>query len=69
LRLQHLVEGLSVVGISYYATALIGHVLEGGESLVHFDARLAIGVLTPIVIAATWLGLGRARKRLLEGGH
>jgi len=26
-------------------------------------------VLTPIVIAATWLGLGRARKRLLEGGH
>jgi uncharacterized membrane-anchored protein len=46
LRLQHLVEGLSVVGISYYATALIGHVLEGGESLVHFDARLAVGVMT-----------------------
>lgn len=66
LRLQHLVEGLSVVGISYYATALIGHVLEGGESLVHFDARLAVGVMTPLVVLATWLGLRRARKRLLE---
>jgi len=66
LRLQHLVEGLSVVGISYYATALIGHVLEGGESLVHFDARLAVGAITPLVVLGTWAALRRARKRLLD---
>lgn len=67
LRLQHLVEGLSVVGISYYATALIGHVLEGGESLVHFDARLAVGVMTPLVVLATWIALRRARRQVLDG--
>lgn len=67
LRLQHLVEGLSVVGISYYATALIGHMLEGGESLVHFDARLAVGVLTPLVVLATWLTLRRARQQVWHG--
>ncbi|MDR6510563.1 putative membrane-anchored protein [Novosphingobium capsulatum] len=66
LRLQHLVEGLSVVGISYYATALIGHVLEGGESLVHFDARLAVGVITPLVMLATWLALRHARRQVLD---
>jgi uncharacterized membrane-anchored protein len=69
LRLQHLVEGLSVVGISYYATALIGHVLEGGESLMHFDARLAVGVLTPLVVLATWLALRRARRHVLDGSQ
>jgi len=69
LRLQHLVEGLSVVGISYYATALLGHVLEGAESLVHFDARLVVGLLTPVVIALTWTALRRARRKLALGGH
>lgn len=64
LRLQHLVEGLSVVGISYYAVALVGHVLEGAESVAHFDARLMVGLLTPLVIALTWTALRRARRKL-----
>jgi uncharacterized membrane-anchored protein len=33
---------------------------------VHFDARLAVGAITPLVVLGTWAALRRARKRLLD---
>ena len=68
LRLQHTVEGLSVVAISYYAVGLVLYLL--GPLTHAFDkAWLAAGV-TPLVVAATWLGLRRVRRGVQEGaGH
>jgi uncharacterized membrane-anchored protein len=57
LRLQHLVEGLSVVGISYYDGADRQPCPRRRGKPRPLRRRLAIGVITPIVIAATWLGL------------
>ncbi|HZV09745.1 MAG TPA: DUF3422 family protein, partial [Novosphingobium sp.] len=69
LRLQQLVEGLSVVALSYYALALVGYVLKGVEEVApHFPAVAAEGALVPVVVACVWLGLHRMKARLL-GGH
>lgn len=68
LRLQHLVEGLSVVAISYYAVGLIGHVLDGvGHSMPDFPAEVIAAVLTPLVVAGSYLALRHMRHRVLAG--
>lgn len=68
LRMQQLVEGLSVVAISYYAISLIGHVLEGAETFLHgFNPHLAVAIVTPAVLVATWLGLHHLKRGVL--GH
>ncbi len=68
LRLQHLVEGLSVVAISYYAIGLIGHVLDGIGHAVHgFPAETALSALTPLVVIASFFGLRHMRRRVLAG--
>ncbi|NNM48200.1 DUF3422 family protein [Knoellia koreensis] len=64
LQLQHTVEGLSVVAISYYALGLLGYLLapvveEAGISKVWLMAALA-----PLVILGTWLGMRRVRARI-----
>ena len=60
LRLQHTVEGLSVVAISYYAVSLAGYlvgpVLEGWMSKAWIMA-----VLTPVVILGVWGMVRRIR--------
>lgn len=51
LRLQHLVEGLSVFAVSYYALGLLGYVLEGLTSIVPFDTHRVQGLLAvPVAI-------------------
>ncbi|EYD74118.1 hypothetical protein Rumeso_04317 [Rubellimicrobium mesophilum DSM 19309] len=66
LRLQHTVEGLSVVAISYYAVGLTLYLLGPLAEDVG-KARLA-AVVTPLVVLATWLGIRRVRRGL-DGGH
>ncbi len=60
LRLQHTVEGLSVVAISYYAVSLAGYlagpVLEGWMS-----KAWAMALLTPVVILGVWGMVRRIR--------
>lgn len=66
LRLQHLVEGLSVVAISYYAVSLIGHVLAGfGHALPGFPDATIEAVLTPLVVIVTAFGMRTMRHRVL----
>lgn len=62
LRLQQAVEGLSVVAISYYLLALIGHVLEAFHSLPH---DLAMAVAVPVVLAGVAYTSSRMRRQLL----
>lgn len=62
LRLQHTVEGLSVVAISYYAVNLaVGMVWPVTEPLGLGKGGLT-AVLTPLVVLAVWLLVRRIRK-------
>ncbi|MCJ2182818.1 DUF3422 domain-containing protein [Novosphingobium sp. 1949] len=67
LRLQQLVEGLSVVALSYYGISLIAHMLEGVEAVVPgFHPGPVIAVLTPITLVGMWLGLHHLKSRILD---
>ncbi|WP_068306612.1 DUF3422 family protein [Pararhodobacter sp. CCB-MM2] len=64
LRLQHTVEGLSVVAISYYAVGLVSNVLAPlGEAVGVGKTGVYAGV-TPLVVLAVWWALRRIRARL-----
>ncbi len=69
LRLQQLVEGLSVVALSYYGISLIGYMLKAAEHrFEHFPAAEIVGALVPVVVITMWLGLHRMKARVL-GEH
>ena len=62
LRLQHLVEGLSVVAVSYYAIALIDHLIGGFVPIFGRTRDEASAVLVIPVFCIVWLLL-RSRAR------
>ena len=68
LRLQQLVEGLSVVALTYYSIGLLSYFLGGirlqGIGLAK-DSLLSLSV--PIALAAVWLIIRLRKKWLLEG--
>ncbi|WP_375196448.1 DUF3422 domain-containing protein [Sphingobium sp.] len=71
LRLQHTVEGLSVVAISYYALGLWHHLKEALELQgLHLPGWVDIA-LFPVTIITVFLGIGQIRKvkRLPSEGH
>ena len=67
LRLQHTVEGLSVVAISYYAVSLAGYLSYPLAKHYGVTKEMAVAGLTPFVIAGVWLMVRRIRKGF--GGH
>ncbi|RIV87788.1 DUF3422 family protein [Aurantiacibacter zhengii] len=68
LRLQQLVEGLSVVALSYYLIGLVGYVLKGaGHRWPGLDAEVALAVITLPVVLVVWLATRLLKKRLLQG--
>jgi len=64
LRLQHTVEGLSVVAISYYAVGLLSYVALPFAAPFGFGKAGVMALLTPLVVVAVWLALRRVRSRL-----
>ena len=63
LRLQTTVEGLSVVAVTYYASALVGHAAEALRTAgVPVVPELATGVSIPIVALLVWFVIHRIRK-------
>lgn len=64
LRLQHTVEGLSVVAISYYATSLASYIAHPLFEPLHLAEGMDKAILTPVVILAVWLGLRRVRRAI-----
>ena len=62
LRLQHTVEGLSVVAISYYAVSLAAYVAYPLTEALHVSKGMAMAVLTPVVVLAVWLALRRIKS-------
>lgn len=69
LRMQELVEGLSVVALSYYAIGL-SHYLLGGLHTVwpRMDEPVVTAALVPVYLLGTWLLIGRLKGRLLGHG-
>ncbi|MFD1881136.1 DUF3422 family protein [Paracoccus pacificus] len=64
LRLQHTVEGLSVVAISYYAVGLLGYMLGPPAEAIGIEKAVLTALLVPVVVLCVWLGMRRIRRRL-----
>jgi uncharacterized membrane-anchored protein len=64
LRLQHTVEGLSVVAISYYAVSLAGYLLYPLATVLGISKGMVIAGITLPVIAGVWWAVRRVRKKL-----
>jgi uncharacterized membrane-anchored protein len=65
LRLQAAVEGLSLAAISYYAASLLGYLYKAAEKGgFPVSADVMTGLSIPVLLAAFWLLLRRARRHL-----
>jgi uncharacterized membrane-anchored protein len=64
LRLQHTVEGLSVVAISYYAVSLSGYFFYPLAKLAHVSKEMLTAGLTPLVMLGVWLLVRRIRAKM-----
>jgi uncharacterized membrane-anchored protein len=62
LRLQHTVEGLSVVAISYYAVSLATYLFLPLAEALHWQKSMLAAALVPIVVGLVWLMVRRIRK-------
>lgn len=62
LRLQHTVEGLSVVAISYYAVSLAGYVTYPLAKTLEISKETLMVGLTPLVVGLVWLMVRRIRR-------
>lgn len=68
LRLQHTVEGLSVVAISYYAVGLAGYLLGPLAHAGGVDKAVLTAGLVPVIVLSVWFGMRRVRRRLHHSG-
>jgi len=64
LRLQRMVEGLSVVAISYYAVNLATYALYPFAERLSISKGVATAVATPIVILLVWAAVRRIRRQM-----
>ena len=64
LRLQHTVEGLSVVAISYYAVNLAAYLVAPLAEAWGLGKGVMTAVLTPPVLLSVWLLVRRIRRRM-----
>jgi len=64
LRLQHTVEGLSVVAISYYSVNLAAYLAYPATEALAISKGMATAILTPLVILAVWLMVRRIRRHM-----
>lgn len=64
LKLQHTVEGLSVIAISYYGTGLALYVLAPLAEMWSLSKSLMGAIAAPVIVLATWAALRRLRNRM-----
>lgn len=64
LRLQHTVEGLSVVAISYYAVSLVGYLLYPLTKATGLAKGELTALATLPVVLIVWLAIRRIKKSL-----
>lgn len=68
LRLQHTVEGLSVVAISYYALSLAGYLVAPLAEAWGLSKPAMMAALMPVVLGLVWLAVRRVRKHMEPRG-
>lgn len=61
-RLQHTVEGLSTIAITYYLIGILGYALAGPLQATGWDKTLVISILSPIALVAVYFGLRVVRR-------
>jgi uncharacterized membrane-anchored protein len=64
LRLQHLVEGLSVVAVSYYGLGLVSYVIKAVTHATGYELEYAQALAVLPVIALVWLYLRHQVRRI-----
>lgn len=65
MRLQQLVEGLSVFALAYYGVGLIGYVLGGLEEVAHIPSPPVIEALAvPTLMLGIWLTIKLVKRRI-----
>lgn len=69
LRLQHTVEGLSVVAISYYAVNLAANMAQPVAAMLDLSKTALVAALTPATILAVWFAIRRLRRRVTNKGQ
>jgi uncharacterized membrane-anchored protein len=63
LRLQHKVEGLSVVVLTYYLASLLKLALEGTKAAgMYMNTSLVLAVLLPLVAGGVWWMVRRVQR-------
>ena len=66
LRLQQVVEGLSIFALTYYSIGLLSYILHGAEEVVHLPhSGLLLAIAVPFVMLGIWLAIHRIKKRIL----
>lgn len=67
LMMQHTVEGLSVVAISYYLVALLGYLIDAAHQLgLPFHKPLVTAISVPIVLLLVWFSVRRIHHHFLH---
>ena len=64
LRLQHTVEGLSVVAISYYAVSLATYALLPLAEALHWPKSALTAALVPLIVGIIWIMVRRIHKTM-----
>ena len=65
LRLQHTVEGLSVVAISYYAVSLTAYMITPLAGQVGIGKGVVTALAVPVVVVLVWWMLRRLRSKIV----
>jgi uncharacterized membrane-anchored protein len=66
LRLQHVVEGLSVVAVSYYAVSLLSYVLTVVGEYYHIAHSQLVALSVVPVMLLIWLFLRRRVRQIVK---
>lgn len=66
LRLQHLVEGLSIFAVGYYALGLLSYVLEGSEAIIPMRSSTLLALLVLPTLVLLMIALRWQRNRALK---
>ena len=61
-RLQHTVEGLSTIAITYYLIGILGYALAAPLEVTGWNKTLVISILSPAALVAVFLGLRAIRR-------
>ncbi|KDE39005.1 MAG: DUF3422 family protein [Nitrincola lacisaponensis] len=67
LMMQHTVEGLSVVAISYYLVGLLKYLIDAVYGVgIHFDKALVTGAMIPLVVFLVWFSVRRIHYHFMK---